>query len=289
MFTGTYTALVTPFTDNNQIDYPALAVLIERQIAAGITGIVFLGTTGESPTISRTERSELIRFGIQTIAGRCQILVGTGSNNTAEAIELSLEAQNLGADGLLIACPSYNKPTQTGLIAHFSVIADAVNIPIMLYNVPGRSGVNMLPNTTLQLATHKNIVSLKEASGDLAQMMEIMQQAPAGFTVLSGDDALALPLIAVGGHGVVSVVSNIYPREIFACTNAALSGDFATAREQHLSLLPRMNACFIQTNPLPVKTILADQGFIQENFRLPLCPMDASPRKTLLKTFHFEE
>lgn len=285
MFTGTYTALVTPFMDNNSIDYDALSVLIDRQLDGKVNGIVLLGTTGESPTISRTERTELIRFGIEKINGRCQVLVGTGSNNTLEAIELSLEAKNFGADGVLIASPAYNKPTQTGLIAHFTAIAAAVDLPIMLYNVPGRSSVNMLPATVLKLAEQKNIVSLKEASGDLAQMMDIIQQAPAGFTVLSGDDALALALIAVGGHGVVSVLSNVCPREIFAGTNAALSGDFPKARQQHLALLPRMNACFIQTNPLPVKTILADQGFVQENFRLPLCAMDASPKSQLLEIF----
>jgi 4-hydroxy-tetrahydrodipicolinate synthase len=285
MFTGSYTAIITPFTDNNQIDYSALSTLIERQIEGGITGIVFLGTTGEAPTISNIERSELIRFGIESIAGRCQVLVGTGSNNTQSAIDLSLEAENLGADGLLIACPAYNKPTQSGLISHFTAIADAVNIPIMLYNVPGRSGVNMLPETTLELANHPNIVSLKEASGDLCQMMEVINQAPTGFTVLSGDDALTLPLISVGGHGIVSVLSNVYPEKISACTHSALSGDFVTAQKNHMELLPLMNACFIQTNPIPVKTILADQGFIQENFRLPLCVMDAAPKSQLLEIF----
>lgn len=285
MFTGTYTALVTPFTDDNQIDYPALNTLIERQITAGITGIVFLGTTGEAPTISRSERTELLQFGIETVAGRCQVIVGTGANNTQTAIELSLEAQNLGADGLLIACPSYNKPTQSGLIAHFTAIAEAVNIPIMLYNVPGRSGVNMQPATVLALSAQPNIVSLKEASGNFEQMMEIIRQVPADFTVLSGDDSLTLALTAVGGRGIVSVLSNISPERVVATAQAALDGDFATAKRQHMELLPLMNACFIQTNPLPAKTILADQGLITENFRLPLCRMDVAPRQELLEIF----
>ncbi|GAB5520756.1 MAG: 4-hydroxy-tetrahydrodipicolinate synthase [Rhodothermales bacterium] len=279
---GCHTAIVTPFATDGTIDYPALDRLIDRQLEAHINGIVLLGTTGENPTITRTERTKLIEHTVGYVNGRALVIVGTGSNSTQEALELTQEAARLGADAALVAAPAYNKPTQTGLQAHFLHLAEHGGLPIVVYNVPGRSAVNIEPATVAALAAHPQIVAIKEASGALEQIHSIIEQVPSNFAVLSGDDAMTLPLIRAGGVGVVSVLSNLYPWRMNDLVHASLDGDTLTARAAHDRLLPMMHACFIQTNPLPIKTALAERGLIKEVFRLPLCPMDAPQRQELV-------
>lgn len=281
-FQGCFTALVTPFTSSGSLDFAAVDRLVARQLDAGISGLVVLGTTGESPTIAPHERVSLIQHIVEAVRGAVPILVGTGSNSTAVAIERAQQAELLGADGLLVASPHYNKPTQTGLIGHFTAIADAVELPLMLYNVPGRTGINIATETVVALAQHPRIVAIKEASGNLDQIMTILGRVPSRFHVLSGDDAMTWPLMSLGGHGVVSVVSNLLPGPMQACVASALEGSPAQALHLHERLLPMMKACFLQTNPLPIKTALAACGLIEEIFRPPLCPMDEPFRSQLL-------
>ncbi|MEM1093255.1 MAG: 4-hydroxy-tetrahydrodipicolinate synthase [Bacteroidota bacterium] len=279
---GCHTAIVTPFTTEGAIDYPALDQLLDRQLDAHIDGIVLLGTTGENPTITRDERTALIKHVVRYVHGRALVIVGTGSSSTAEALELTQEAARLGADAALVAAPAYNKPTQSGLRAHFLHLAEHGGLPLMVYNVPGRTAVNIEPETVAALAQHPQIVAVKEASGSLEQIASIIEQVPSGFAVLSGDDAMTLPLIQAGGVGVVSVLANLYPWRMNDFVHAALDGDVLTARAAHDRLLPMMHACFIQTNPLPIKTALAERGLIAEVFRLPLCEMDAVERQELV-------
>ncbi len=273
MFRGLYTALITPFTDNNQIDYPALDKILSQQIEAGVDGLVVLGTTGESPTISDNERTELIKFVIEKAKGKAQIIVGSGANSTDKTIKLSKEAETLGVDGLLVVNPYYNKPTQEGLFQHFKAVAYAVEIPVMLYNIQGRTSVNLETDTLMKLSKIKNIVAVKEASGNISQMMDVISKTDADFTVVSGDDGLTYPLAALGGDGVVSVLANILPKEMKELVSASLEGNYVVAKGMHYKLLPLMNSMFLETNPIAAKTILAMQDVISENFRLPMTKM----------------
>lgn len=282
MLKGLFTALVTPFSSDGSIDYSSLSALIEAQIAAAVDGIVLLGTTGESPCISHTERQTLLATVAQQIDGRCQFIVGTGSNNTAQAIAYSQAAEQAGADALLVVNPYYNKPTQKGLYLHFTAIADSVNIPIILYNIAGRTAVNVATNTLLELAKHPRIVAVKEASGDMQQIQEVIAAAPADFSILSGDDAITCQLMQAGGHGVVSVLSNLLPQQMKNMVDAALQQKWEQALEIEQALLPLFDAAFIETNPQPIKTLLAAEQQCQEVFRLPLTTMEPDNKAKLL-------
>ena len=272
--TGTITALVTPMHKDGSIDVESLKKLIDFQLAGNISAIVPCGSTGESATMSFAEKCEVIRITVEHTSGRVPVIAGTGSNDTAAAIALTQEAKSIGADAVSLVSPFYNKPTQRGLIAHFSAIAESCDIPQILYNVPGRTSSNVTAETQLQLAeTYTHIIATKEASADLEQMMEIIKHRPAHFTLLAGDDSLALPIIAAGGHGVISVLSNYAPAQFGACINAALSGDFEKARSLHYTLFDLMRLNFIETNPIPVKGILSMLGICEENYRLPMQPL----------------
>jgi 4-hydroxy-tetrahydrodipicolinate synthase len=280
-FRGTFTALITPFTGAGTIDYESFDRLLNDQIAAGVSGVVVLGTTGESPTVTDSEREQLTRFTIERAKGRTLVLVGTGSNSTDRCVHESRQAAALGADALLVVNPYYNKPTQAGLLAHFRAIADAVDVPLILYNIFGRTGVNLETETLVRLAEHPRIIGIKEASGDIHQMMDVIQRTPKDFLVLSGDDALTFPLLALGGDGAISVLSNLLPSEVRSLVTLALAKDWESARKMHYRLLPLMSACLIETNPIPIKTALALRGKTQEQFRLPLCPMQPENRRKL--------
>ena len=272
VFQGSMVAVVTPFKDG-RVDEAKFRELVEFHIKNGTDVLVPCGTTGESPTLSHDEHRRVIELAIQTANKRIPVVAGTGSNSTAEAIDLTRFAKNAGADGALVVLPYYNKPTQQGLIAHCRAIADAVELPLILYNVPGRTGINMLPETLAALADHPNIVGMKEATGNLEQMTHDIVLCGAKLSFLSGDDTLTLPLMAVGGKGVISVVANIVPRDVADLTRAFLSGDWKRAREIHLKLFPLCQAMFCETNPIPVKTAMALMGMINGELRLPLCPM----------------
>jgi len=280
---GCATAMVTPFTGTGEIDETRLRQLIERQIAGGVRLLVPCGTTGESATLTEAEDRRVIELTIEAARGRARIIAGTGSNSTADAVEYTRAARELGADAALVVAPYYNKPTQEGLYAHFRAIAEAVpDFPIVLYNVPGRTSSNISATTVLRLAreTH-NIVAIKEASGDVGQIMDILRARPEGFSVLSGDDALTLPLIAAGADGVVSVASNEVPDLMARLTELCLAGEWSEARALHYRLLPLMQANFIESSPGPVKAALALLGLIEENFRLPLVPVQEATRARL--------
>src|SRR5216110_2498908 len=284
MFGGTFTALVTPFRDN-AIDVSAFEKLIETQIAAGITGIVAVGTTGESPTLSHEEREEAIRLAITTANKRCQVLAGTGSNATQHAVADTKMAEKLGADGALLVAPYYNKPSQEGLFQHFKAIADATSLPILVYNIPGRCGVDIGPDTVVRLATEcRNIVSIKEASGSVERVSDLRARLPEAFTILSGDDSLTLPFLSVGAVGVVSVASNLFPAEVVALVQAFRSGDTKRALDMHLKMLPIFKDLFIEPNPAPVKAALSWRGAMSAECRLPLCEMSAANLARLRKT-----
>src|ERR1051325_6266867 len=273
MFRGTYTALVTPF-QGGMLDLPALEKLIEEQINAGIAGLVALGTTGESPTLSHAEKEQVLRTTVEVVKGRCQVLAGTGSNSSAATIEATEAADGMGVDGMLVIAPYYNKPSQEGLFQHFHTVAQATTLPIMLYNIPGRCAVDIAPQTVERLAIGcRNIVSIKEASGSVDRVSDLRARLPEAFTILSGDDSLTLPFLSVGAVGVVSVASNLFPAEVCALVQAFRSGDVKTAREMHLKLLPLFKDLFIESNPVPVKTALAWRGAISAECRLPLCSM----------------
>ena len=272
VFQGSMVAVVTPFKDG-RVDEAKVRELVEFHIKNGTDVLVPCGTTGESPTLSHDEHRRVIELAIQTANKRIPVVAGTGSNSTAEAIDLTRYAKNAGADGALVVLPYYNKPTQQGLIAHCRAIADAVELPLILYNIPGRTGINMLPETLAVLADHPNIVGMKEATGNLEQMTQDIVLCGAKLSFLSGDDTLTLPLMAVGGKGVISVVANIVPRDVADLTRAFLSGDWKRARELHLKLFPLCQAMFCETNPIPVKTAMALMGMINGELRLPLCPM----------------
>ena len=270
MFEGSFVAIVTPFK-NGKVDAKALKELIDFHIENGTNGIVPCGTTGESATLSHDEHEEVIRIAIETCRGRVPVLAGTGSNATHEAIELTLSAQKLGADGALLITPYYNKPTQEGLSQHFVAVAKETRLPIVLYNVPSRTSINMLPETVARLSKIENIVGIKEASGNLVQVSEIIQSCSADFEVISGEDALTWPILALGGKGVISVTANLVPEKFSKLCKAALEGDMATARSLHYELLKLNDVMFIETNPIPVKAALVIMGRIDNEFRAPLC------------------
>jgi 4-hydroxy-tetrahydrodipicolinate synthase len=288
MLKGTFTALVTPFDENGQIDEEALKNLVNFQIDNDISGLVPCGTTGESPTLSHEEHNKVIDIVIAANEGEVLIIAGTGSNSTEEAIAMTEYAKKAGADYSLQVVPYYNKPTQEGMYKHFWKIAETVDIPLILYNIQGRTGVNMETATLMRLAKHPNIVGVKEASGNLAQMWDVLHQIPEDkeFSVLCGDDALTIPLISIGGHGIISVASNIIPDEIFEMVDNSWDREgqfFQEAIKQHYQLLPLFKALFMETNPIPIKTALAMQGKIKESFRLPMCEMQPENKEKLKK------
>jgi 4-hydroxy-tetrahydrodipicolinate synthase len=284
MFHGTFTALVTPFR-NGTIDHAAFEKLIEAQIAAGISGVVAVGTTGESPTLSHEEREELIRLAVAGVKKRCQVLAGTGSNATQHAIADTKMAEKLGADGALLVAPYYNKPSQEGLFHHFKAIAAATSLPIMLYNIPGRCGVDIAPDTLARLAKEcSNVVSIKEASGSVERISELRARLPEAFTVLSGDDSLTLPFMSVGAVGVVSVASNLFPAKVCSLVRAYESGDAKLAANLHRKMFPLFKDLFIEPNPVPVKTALSWRGAMSGEVRLPLCEMSEANQARLRKT-----
>ena len=290
MFRGTFTALVTPFR-NGGIDIAAFEKLIENQIAAGISGVVAVGTTGESPTLSHEERQELIRLTVATAKKRCLVLAGTGSNATQHAVADTKIAEKLGVDGALLVAPYYNKPSQEGLFLHFKTIADATSLPIILYNIPGRCGVDIAPDTVTRLAKEcRNIVSIKEASGSVERISELRVRLPESFTILSGDDSLTLPFMSVGAAGVVSVASNLFPAEVCALVRAYECGDVKSAFNLHLKMFPLFKDLFIEPNPVPVKTVLGWRGAMSGEVRLPLCEMNESNQARLRETLEaFEQ
>lgn len=283
MFAGVYTAIVTPFKKDGRVDEPALRKLVDYQIEGGVQGLVPMGTTGESPSLNIEEHNHVIDVVVNQAGGRVLVIAGTGSNCTDEAIIMTRHAKQAGADASLQVAPYYNKPTQEGFFKHFSKIADSVDIPIIVYNIPGRTGKNIENTTMLRLAKHKNIVGVKEASGSIPQMMDLIHKKPTDFVVLSGDDNLTLPLMAVGGKGVVSVASNFVPDKMAAMVQAALKEDWVKARKLHYQLLPLFKAIFIETNPIPIKAALAMKGMIEEVYRLPMCPMSADNRKKFIQ------
>lgn len=281
-FQGSMVAMVTPFRDGG-VDEAKIRELVEFHVKNGTDAIIPCGTTGESPTLSHAEHKRVVEVTIEAAAGRVPVVAGTGSNSTAEAIELTRHAKEAGANGVLMVCPYYNKPTQRGLIAHYTAVAKAVDIPIILYNVPGRTGVNMLPETVATLAEVPNIVAIKEASGSIEQMTEVISLCGDRMTVVSGDDTLTLPLMAVGGMGVISVIANILPKETAEMTRAALNGDWKRAKEIHLRIFPLCKAMFYETNPIPVKTAMQLLGRLNGELRLPLAPMADANRDRLAK------
>src|ERR1700757_1092056 len=270
MFTGTGTALVTPFRTDGSLDETALRSLVRRQMGAGINFLVPCGTTGESPTLTHAEHLRVVEITLEIAKGKVPVLAGAGGYNTAEVIRLANELQKLGADGILSVTPYYNKPTQEGLFQHFKAIASAINLPIILYSVQGRTGVNIEPPTVLRLSQIPNIIGIKEASGSISQMGTILNLVPREFLVLSGDDSLTLPLISLGGCGLISVASNEIPAEMTRLVQSALSGDFAEARRLHFHYLSLMDINFVESNPIPVKAALAEMGLLQPVWRLPL-------------------
>jgi 4-hydroxy-tetrahydrodipicolinate synthase len=280
VFEGTFTALVTPFRDG-AVDEAALRGLVERQIAAGVDGLVPCGSTGEAATLSHAEHRRVVEICVEAVRGRVQVLAGTGSNSTRESIELTRHARDAGADGALLISPYYNKPTQEGVIAHYAAVARESGFPLVVYNIPGRTASNLLPATVARLAEIEHVVGVKESSGDIAQISRIVATCPEGFSVLSGDDALTLPVIAVGGRGVISTTSNVAPREMVELVRAARAGELARARRLHLRLLPLFDALFCETNPIPVKAALALLALVDEEIRLPLTPLAAAHRGRL--------
>ena len=272
MFTGCGTALVTPFRRDLSLDEPTLRRLVRRQIEAGINFLVPCGTTGESPTLTRAEHLRVIEIAVEEAKGKVPVLGGAGGYNTHEVIELAHELRRLGVDGILSVTPYYNKPTQEGLYQHYKAIAGAVPLPIVVYSVQGRTGVNVEPATLARLAQIPNIVGVKEASGNIGQMANVLQEVPPEFTVLSGDDAITIPLMALGGRGIVSVVSNEIPAEMTQLAQACLRGDFEAARRIQRRFLPLMNVNFVESNPIPVKAGMALMGLLDPVYRLPLVP-----------------
>jgi 4-hydroxy-tetrahydrodipicolinate synthase len=277
-FSGTFTALITPFR-HDEIDEPALRSLVDMQIANGISGLVPCGTTGEAATMTDSERDRVISIVIDQANGRVPVIAGTGGNDTRRTVEATQRANELGADAALVVVPYYNKPTAAGLIAHYTAVAEATDLPIILYNVPGRTGINMSAETTLRLAEIPTVAGIKEASGSLDQVSEILGNAPDGFALLSGDDSLTVPMMSLGATGVISVASNIVPAEISRLTNACRLGDFGTAAALHHELFQLMNAMFIENNPTAVKTAAAIMGLCTEELRLPLTAMSATNRE----------
>ncbi len=281
MHKGVYTALVTPFTRDDKIDENKLKELIEIQIAGGVAGLVPVGTTAESPTLSSEETRNIIATVVKQVDGRVPIIAGAGSNSTKKAIEQTRIVAELGADASLQVVPYYNKPTQEGLIKHFTSIADAVDLPVILYEVPGRSAVSLNNSSINFLAKHPGIVGVKVASGDISSIMDLISSSPDGFDVLSGDDNLAFPLMALGGSGVISVAANLYPELTVRLVDACIKENWNEARDLHYRLLPVFRSMFIESNPIPVKAAMAMKGYILEQYRLPLCKMSSENRSKL--------
>lgn len=280
MFEGVFTALVTPFRDD-VVDERALVALVEQQISAGIDGIVPCGSTGEAATLSHAEHRRVIEVVVGAARGRVPVLAGTGSNATREAIELTRHAKEAGADGALLISPYYNKPTQEGIVAHYARVARETGFPLIVYNIPGRTQSNLLPATIARLAEIDQIVGVKEASGSLDQMAHVIAACPESFDVLSGDDSLTLPLLAIGGKGVISTTSNVAPSEMVGLVRAFRAGDVARARELHYRLLPLFDVLFCETNPIPVKAALALRGLVRDEIRLPLTTITVPNRDRL--------
>ncbi|MBV6493688.1 MAG: 4-hydroxy-tetrahydrodipicolinate synthase [Turneriella sp.] len=286
-FKGTYTALITPFTaDGANVDWPRLKSLVEAQIDAGVEGLVPCGTTGESPTLSHQEHSEVIAKVIEWAKSKKKditIIAGTGSNSTAEAIQLTRDAASAGADAVLSVNPYYNKPVQAGLAQHFQRIADASKVPVMLYNIPGRSAVGMTIDTITTLAKHGNITAIKEATGDLGFMAQIIEATEGRMALLSGDDNLIMPVLSIGGQGVVSVIANIYPKETGLISREYFAGNIESARKKFLHLLPLCKSMFIETNPIPVKFAAARKGLCENSLRLPMTALSAANETVLMQ------
>ena len=278
---GSFTALITPFNRDGSVDIGALRALVDRQIAAGIDGLTPMGTTGESPTLNHREHIEVIRIVVAQAGGRVPVLAGAGSNSTEEALDMARHAMDVGADATLQVTPYYNKPNQEGLYRHFSTIAAGVELPLVLYNIPGRSARAIETATMLRLAAHERIVGVKEASESIPQAMALLRVAPPDFALISGADQLALPLMQLGGTGVISVASNLIPKRIAEMVAIARRGEFEEARRLHWELLPLMDALFIDTNPIPIKYALSLLGQTEEYYRLPLCPMSEAAKDKL--------
>jgi len=282
VFEGVHTALVTPFRDGDgAVDEAALRELVERQVAAGVDGLVPCGSTGEAATLSHAEHRRVVEVVVEAARGRVQVIAGTGSNNTREAIALTQHAKEAGADGALLISPYYNKPTQQGIVEHFTTIARECGLPLIVYNIPGRTASNIAPATLARLAEVEQIVGVKEASGDIHQISQAIAACGEGFTFLSGDDAMTLPLLAVGGHGVITTVGNLVPGEMAELVRAHQAGDVERARSLHYRMLPLIDAIFCETNPIPVKAAVAMQGLIGEGIRLPLTPLSSENRERL--------
>lgn len=281
-FRGTHTALITPFNEDKSIDYAALEGLIEHQISNGISGLVILGTTGENPTITDTERQELMEFVLAKVYNRVPIIMGTGTNSTLTSIAYSQAAEKAGCDALLVVTPYYNKPTQEGLYQHFSAVAESVSLPIILYNVPGRTSRNIETSTIVKLAEIDNIIGVKEASGNMNQIRDVIIRTPRDFLTLSGDDGIAYEVVKAGGDGVVSVITNAFPQEMSQLISSALKGNTAEADTWYKRLNPLFDLCFVETNPQPIKAICAEYGLCKEEFRLPMVNMSPAARKNLL-------
>ena len=284
MFEGSFVAIVTPFKDDESLDESKLKELIEFQIAEGTHGIVPCGTTGESPTLSHLEHDRVVALTTETVNGRASVIAGSGSNSTAEALRLTKHAKAVGADGALVITPYYNKPTQAGLYAHFMKIADAVDIPIIIYNVPSRTGIDILPETLAKLAEHPNIVGTKEATGQVRRSSDIVHMCGEDFIILSGNDDDTFPIMAVGGKGVISVVANVAPADVAEMCNAFKSGNIELARKLHYKTLPLAIDLFIETNPIPAKTALMLMGKLNGKMRLPLAPMVSANVEKLRRT-----
>ncbi len=275
---GCGTALVTPFTSAGRVDESALAALVDRQIREGIHFLVPCGTTGESPTLTHDEHLAVVEATVRAAAGRVPVVAGAGGNDTAKVIAMTAELERIGADAVLSVSPYYNKPTQEGIYRHYRALAESTGLPVIVYNVPGRTGSNVLPDTLLRLAEVPRIAGVKEASGDMSQIGEICTRAPEGFRIFSGDDSLTLPLIASGGHGVISVASNEAPGPMARLARACLEGDWEQARRLNRTLYPLMKVNFVESSPIPVKAALAMMGLIEEVYRLPLCPISDGAR-----------
>ena len=282
IFTGMATAIVTPMTATG-IDYEALGRFLEFQIENGINAIVVMGTTGENATIEPEEQKEVIRFTVDKVAKRVPVIAGTGTNNTDHVLHNTKNACEVGADAVLVVTPYYNKATQNGLIKHFTTIADASSVPVILYNVPGRTGCALQPKTVAKLAEHPNIVGLKEATGNMAQMVELMRLCGDKIDIYSGEDALTVPMMAMGGAGTISVLSNVLPAESVAMTDACIAGDYKTAAAMQCKLLPLINVLFSEVNPIPAKAAVSAMGFGEEHLRMPLTPMEDDTRAVLFE------
>lgn len=281
IFTGMATAIVTPMHTDGSIDYEALGRFVEFQIGSGINGLVVMGTTGENATIEPEDQKKVIAYTVEKVAGRVPVIAGTGTNNTEHVLHNTRNACQVGADAVLVVTPYYNKATQNGLVTHFTAVADESTLPVILYNVPGRTGCNLLPKTVAKLSAHPNIAAIKEATGSLAQMIEIMHLCGDKIDVYSGEDGLTVPMMAMGAKGTISVLSNVAPRQSVAMTDACLRGDYAAAAKMQCDLLPLINALFSEVNPIPAKAATAAMGFGADALRLPLTSMEEQNRAVL--------